>query len=110
MSVETPTAGHTPGPLAVNTADENHADAGCWRLESKDQHGIVNDGCIIARTEGPDGEANAHRLALAWNAHDELLAALKNVRTLYASLTGPDDAIAQAMLAEIDAAIAKATP
>ena len=49
---------HTEGLLATNHD----------RIESKDDHGWINDGWIIAQCLGPDAVANARRLVACWNA------------------------------------------
>lgn len=38
------------------------------RLESRDQHGVVNDGWIIAEFEGPDAADNCRRTKVCVNA------------------------------------------
>lgn len=77
---------HTPGP---------------WRVAGKKT--IRSDNGWIATMHWQNSAANAALVAAA----PDMLAALKNVRSLYRSLTSDTDAIAVAMLAEIDAAIAR---
>ena len=53
---------HTKGLLAVMVD----------RIESKDEHGWINDGWIVAQCLGPDAVANARRLVACWNACAEI--------------------------------------
>ncbi len=78
MSRNTPTMHeHTPIPWIAN---ENHSNPlARVRIESKNEHGIVNDGYIIAQFEGPDAEANAEFVVLAANAHDALVVACEEL-------------------------------
>jgi len=60
----------TPRPWAVNHT----------RVESRDEHGVANDGWIVADCKyGPDGEANAELIVCAVNCHDELVEFLRSV-------------------------------
>ena len=52
--------------------------------------------------------ANAALIVRAVNSFDDLVAALRHMRSLYKSLVGPDDRMANVMLEECDAALAKA--
>lgn len=66
----------TPRPWAFNPhVDPMNASA---RVESKDAHGIDNNGWIIADLFGPDAEANAELIVTAVNAHDLMRTALEN--------------------------------
>lgn len=56
-------ASPTRGPLAANEK----------RVESRDSHGVVNDGWIVAECSGPDGRANAVEIAARWNLIEEVL-------------------------------------
>jgi hypothetical protein len=54
-------------------SEEGKATAGILaangdRIESKGDHGWINDGWIIAKCEGPDAFANARRLVACWNS------------------------------------------
>ena len=49
---------HTPGPWTTNFYYG-------LRIESEKEHGIVNDGWIIATCEGPDKEENSKLIAAA---------------------------------------------
>lgn len=49
---------HTAGRMAQNGD----------RVESEDDHGVVNDGWIVAECKGPDASWNARRLVVCWNA------------------------------------------
>lgn len=50
-----------------------------FRVESKDEHGVVNDGWIICNCYGPDQEANSKFIATACNAHADLVKVLKSL-------------------------------
>lgn len=58
---------HTPGPWI-----ENYQYG--LRIESEKEHGIVNDGWIIAQLEGSDKEANAKLIAAAPEMLEALIA------------------------------------
>lgn len=60
---------HTPGRLS--TRHGLSASDPRWILE--------NDESFVAVTTGGNNEANAKRLALCWNSHDDLLEALQNL-------------------------------
>jgi len=64
------TSKHTPGPL--------QALDGALLCKDVNQYGnfIVADCC---RERTPEDNANLERLALAWNCHDELLEALRDL-------------------------------
>lgn len=55
---------HTQEPWEINIGEY----LGRRRLESKNEHGIVNDGWIIGEFEGPDAEDNAKRIKDCVNA------------------------------------------
>lgn len=57
----------TPGQLRVERCTEIHAPSGC----------IGTIGGIVSFDEA---NANARRMVLAWNCHDDLLAALEDAR------------------------------
>jgi hypothetical protein len=50
-------SGPTPTPWIANDAHSGGNQT--WRLESLHEHGVVNDGWVIAEFFGPDAEANA---------------------------------------------------
>jgi hypothetical protein len=74
---------YTKGPLQVLIADSE-------RMKGANCVLISGNGDQIARCSAPfpfdtswdERDANAHRLALAWNTHDELLASLEAVAHL----------------------------
>lgn len=53
---------HTKEPWAQN----GH------RIESRDEHGVANDGWIVAQCEGMDAEANTRRIVACVNALEGL--------------------------------------
>ncbi len=78
------------------------------RLESRDEHGVVNDGWIIAEFHGPDAEANAEFIIQACSSHKDLLTACEMCFTAcYMSTT---DFLDTAQLATLAAAIENAKP
>jgi hypothetical protein len=66
---------HTPLPwtTAPNPCEDLGSSDGP-RIESEYEHGIVNDGWIIATTNGPDAKANAKFIVEACNSHEALTA------------------------------------
>jgi hypothetical protein len=64
----------TPRPWTVNRDVPGFSGP---RIESRDEHGIVNEGWIIAEFAGPDAEANAAFAVLAANEHEALVEALR---------------------------------
>lgn len=69
-------AKHTAGPLAVAISDGDIPSAHC-RLEAENQDVVA----IVTLpfpfdTNYTERDANAHRLALAWNCHEQMLEAL----------------------------------
>lgn len=69
----------TKGPWAVNEDG--------WMVESDKEHGWVNDGWIVCKTEGPDRKDNAHLIAAA----PELLEALEGMTERYTELANSGD-------------------
>jgi hypothetical protein len=67
---------HTPTPWESNFN----------RIESKDDHGVDNDGWMIAECIGPEQEANAEFIVRACNAHDALVAACEKIEKLRSDL------------------------
>ena len=55
---------HTKEPWEINIGEY----LGRRRLESKNEHGVVNDGWIIGEFEGPDAEDNVKRIKDCVNA------------------------------------------
>lgn len=95
---------YTTGTLQVLITDGNNMkDANCVL--------ISEGGEQIARCSAPfpfdtswdERDANAHRLALAWNCHDQLVDMLRNAVRWHDQLTVGD-------VERMKAAIAKATP
>lgn len=83
---------HTQGELTVIT------DAGC-RIDAPDgEVACTNSWNVAARRKIGECRANAARLTLCWNMHDELVGALRAVHTGYVSTT---------TLADISALLAK---
>lgn len=93
---------HTPGPWILN-----HASIGQASIESEQEHGVVNNGWIIARVYGydPERHANGHLIAAA----ADLLAAI-NALLANDGSRGVFDAINLAYAHQLaEAAITKAT-
>ena len=67
---------HTPGPLVVHETDDT-----CLRLVSEDYGGIavLHDPLVHELGREAEWRANAARLALAWNTHDELARACREM-------------------------------
>lgn len=87
--------GHTPGPWAVNEDG--------WKVESKNEHGWINDGWIVCSTHGPDAEHNSRLIAAAPELLEALKSALSQLEQYEADRTGEtyndlqiNDAIAKA--------------
>lgn len=74
-------AKHTPGHLVVGRhgAIEHEQSFDFTRGQGRKQLFLA---CVVP--EGLEGEqiANAHRLALCWNSHDELLTALRRLLSI----------------------------
>jgi hypothetical protein len=66
---------HTPTPWIAN--DQHSGNWNEWRIESEHEHGIVNDGWIIASFKGSDDEANTKFAVHAVNSHDALIGFIK---------------------------------
>lgn len=67
---------HTPGDLAVCEGD-GHAFRLIGDCAAINSNAVTNVAVVEGfRRTREENEANAHRLALAWNCHDELLEAL----------------------------------
>lgn len=92
---------HTPGQLEIHLCEE------CVII---DKHGARVADVLRSYYDDPALKAaNAARLVLAWNCHDDMLEALKAVRSQYALFVYPTtDDIARETLVRVDAAIAKA--
>lgn len=73
-----PPRAHTPGLLHVYRTK----DRGSLMLSAEPQS-IANAGNYIAELYGPDAEANAERLARAWNSFGPLVEALKVMLRLH---------------------------
>ena len=65
---------HTELPWAHNIQESLAV-----RIESRDEHGISNDGWIIAECVGPDAIDNVEYIVLACNSHKDLLALLGDI-------------------------------
>lgn len=74
--------GHNMSSVIICTVPRGHPDA---------KH-LCGDYETIARCEGDNWSANAARIALTWNCHDELVAALKAMDDFWteAHPAGPD--------------------
>jgi hypothetical protein len=89
-------AKHTEGKLTVIPKDQAHHE------QYIDGRGGLTR-FIVWRSD--DGEADATRLALCWNMHDELLDALRKMRNEYTyseDQDGPILALARAVLAKAE--------
>ena len=72
---------HTPGLVTVETAYKKHALCAGGQSIAHCYNWFDNDGTII----GSDG--NAAHLALCWNMHDELVAALQKSANVLAAVS-----------------------
>ena len=103
-TTETGKASHTPGELTV----ERHPG------HARDERNVLidTDGLRVAvvsvngspRGNSPIAEANAARLALAWNSHDDLLAACKKCAAM-CDKYGTDDEMMEEIAAALNAAV-----
>lgn len=106
----------TKGPWAVNMYAENASGFVQHRIESADEHGIVNDGYMIAEVDGPDAQANAHLIAAA----PDMFEALSGMIGLIELLASREDGVTQDYMQDVllnqhrvlaaHAAILKASP
>ncbi len=66
---------HTALPWIANI---EHSGSGFWRIESKNEHGVVNDGYVIAEFSGPDAEQNCKLVRCAVNSHEALVGVVRD--------------------------------
>lgn len=70
---------HTPGELEVR--EDPYNDAIVTHLYAK--HGNGRTIAMATPSYDPDYKANMERLVLAWNCHDKLVTALKDMQKVY---------------------------
>jgi hypothetical protein len=106
-------AKHTAGPLAVAISDGDIPNAHC--LLEAENHDVV---AIVTLpfpfdTNYSERDANAHRLALAWNCHEQMLEALSECLDELEYLMKASDSDyarpSESTITQVRAAIAKAT-
>ena len=91
-------ATHTPAPLFVGKSDRSGARVFATT------HGA--DGVVA---KGIENRANADRIVLCWNCHDDLLAMLEKALSVFDELgEEPNGYATDAIKKEIDEVIAKA--
>lgn len=101
---------HTPGPWTVAKRNSKLVSL----ISANSEGGDANGGVYVAKTQGPDSDANAAFIIRACNSHYDLIEALREARAAlhqhYVDWDGePEDAVPlQDARAKCDAAIAKA--
>lgn len=80
------TAETIPGGVGPCTAQQPTSAHTAGRLHFKGDHSLTIDSKLVATVHGPNREANAARLALAWNSHDMAVEALEACASLFDSM------------------------